>query len=812
MNGASPTAGADPGVYSGHALGTLSWSFDGALSPTGNNSFDLSIPSSQSVSDYQILDKITVTYERRTVAEQGALLITDDDADRRYEVSGLSSAPYLFLLGDPDPLTGLCFPSALTGASFASGTLTFELPAAGTTSRTLALASTTLLPGSVAACASRDLSDPSLGCDLLVVTHPDLHPQGQDGAWRAFLARRSAAMAVTVVDIQEVYDNYSYGIFDPTAIRTFLQDAAAQWAKVPRYVLLAGDATYDYKNYLGSPGFKNLVPTMMVEDTSDYVYMGFYATDAWYADVNGDGFPDMAVGRIPAASYADLAGVLQKLAVYEGQDASGDWAKSAFYVADTYRQPWEQQFELFNNQLQETMTIAPWLNAHVYFHDPPYNGTDYNAAAAAVRPWFGQCGLVHYDGHSGMTFWGYHDGILSANPVRGTSSDVDLLPAFDPLGPSMPLPFVVNSSCYNSGVQWSYRSIMEDLLLRPDLGSIGSYGYSGLAYTNEEETVTRSLFADAFGWDKERTLGDLEEAGRFALPSSNGRAVFSGILLGDPSLRLKLPAPLPPARLDAVPADAAVFLSWPSPPSPVDHFVLYRSSDGGQTWGTVTAPASGDLAYVDTEVQNGTTYTYVLKSWDPDGFEGAPTEEATATPDAGLCAILCQATVPSVIPVGETAEFHGEAQTTSCLGPPDFAWDFGDGTGAATADAVHAYGAPGSYPWSLTASRESASCTKSGTLRVVVPPTVVSVKKLQNPFRIKIEGTGFQADATAIVDGSPGTAVTVKSDQKLVLKGGSSLKALFPPSTFVSIRIVNGDGGEVSVLYDRTCDCWQPGG
>ena len=812
MNGAAPTAGADPGTYPGHALGTVSWSFDGSLSPSGSNTLELSVPASQTVSDYQILDKIAVTYRRQTVADQGALLLTDDDADRRYEVSGFASAPYSLLLGDPDPATGLYRPSVLAGASFGSGTCVFELPASGGASRSLALASTTSPPDSVAACASRDLSDPSLGCDLLVITHPELHPQGQDDAWQAFLARKRASLDVTVADIQEVYDNYSYGLLDPTAIRSFLQDAAARWAKAPRYVLLLGDATYDYKNYLSTPGFQNLVPTMMVEDTSDYVYMGFNATDSWYADVNGDGFPDMAVGRIPAASYADLAGVLQKLAVYDGQDSTADWAKSAFYVADTYRQPWEQEFELFSTQLQNTMTVSPWVNGHVYFHDPPYNGADYDAVAAAVRPWFTQCGIMHYDGHSGMTFWGYHDGILSANPVRGGSSDVDLLPDFDPAGTSAPLPFVVNSSCYNSGVQWSYRSLMEDLFLRPDRGSIGSLGYSGLAYSEEEEVATLGLYTSAFGWQKERTTGDLAEVARMTLPAADSRAVFSNILLGDPSMRLKLPAPLPPARLDAAPADGTVFLAWPASPAPVDHFVLYRSTDGGQTWGALAQPGSSDLAYVDSAVQNGATYTYVLKAWDSAGFEGPPSPEATATPAAGLCAIQCQAAVPAVIPVGQPAGFHGEAQTTSCLGPPDFAWDFGDGGAAGSADATHAYTSPGLYAWALTVSREGALCTKSGTIRAVVPPTVSSVHKLHDPFRIKIGGAGFQAGAAAFVGGSALESVNVKSDRKVILRGGAALKALFPADTFVAIRIVNPDGGEVTILFNRTTREWRSGG
>ncbi len=56
------------------------------------------------------------------------------------------------------------------------------------------------------------------------------------------------------------------------------------------------------------------------------------ATDMPYADLDGDGVPDLAVGRIPAHSAEELAAVLRKVIRYEQSD-HGSWEKSLNVVS-----------------------------------------------------------------------------------------------------------------------------------------------------------------------------------------------------------------------------------------------------------------------------------------------------------------------------------------------------------------------------------------------------------------------------------------------------------------------------------------------
>ena len=69
--------------------------------------------------------------------------------------------------------------------------------------------------------------------------------------------------------------------------RNFLSFAKDNWATPPRYVLLAGEGTYDYKAHQG--GADNIIPARLVP-TPD----GLYAWDGWYADFDDDLLPELA--------------------------------------------------------------------------------------------------------------------------------------------------------------------------------------------------------------------------------------------------------------------------------------------------------------------------------------------------------------------------------------------------------------------------------------------------------------------------------------------------------------------------------------
>jgi hypothetical protein len=74
-----------------------------------------------------------------------------------------------------------------------------------------------------------------------------------------------------------------------------------------------------------------------------------------------------------------------------------------------------------------------------------------------------------------------------------------------------------------------------------------------------------------------------------------------------------------------------VNLSWDAPtssPDPVAGYNVYRSPDGASTYQQLNTAAVTQTTYVDTGVQSGQTYDYIVESVDASGMESAPSNTA----------------------------------------------------------------------------------------------------------------------------------------------------------------------------------------
>lgn len=133
---------------------------------------------------------------------------------------------------------------------------------------------------------------PNATSDYLIVTAPEL----QSELAPLVALQSSRGLSTTVLRTDEIYARYSEHQRSPQAI------AQAIAAHRPRFVLLVGGDSYDYHDYLGL-GSQSLLPTFY--RAADPI-VRFAASDAPYADWDGDGAPDVALGRIPARTGAEL--------------------------------------------------------------------------------------------------------------------------------------------------------------------------------------------------------------------------------------------------------------------------------------------------------------------------------------------------------------------------------------------------------------------------------------------------------------------------------------------------------------------------
>lgn len=120
------------------------------------------------------------------------------------------------------------------------------------------------------------------------------------------------AADVDVVDVQDVYDEFAFGAHGPDAIRDFLNYAYTNWANPkPKYVLLVGDGTADPRNYLGG-GNLDFIPTIF----ANAQFSPEPPSDDTLADFNGDGRPELAVGRLPVGTASQTSTMANKIVNY----------------------------------------------------------------------------------------------------------------------------------------------------------------------------------------------------------------------------------------------------------------------------------------------------------------------------------------------------------------------------------------------------------------------------------------------------------------------------------------------------------------
>src|SRR5205807_5275006 len=133
----------------------------------------------------------------------------------------------------------------------------------------------------------------------------------------------------------------------PYAIRDFLRTATTAWTNKPHYLLLAGDASVDPRDYLGF-GFFDFVPTKVVITSALKT-----ASDDWFSDFNNTGFATIATGRLPARTVTDTQTMVSKIVGY-ATGSTGSWNNQALLVADA-----DDPGLSFTQQAQSVQKLLP---------------------------------------------------------------------------------------------------------------------------------------------------------------------------------------------------------------------------------------------------------------------------------------------------------------------------------------------------------------------------------------------------------------------------------------------------------------------
>jgi len=585
--------------------------------------------------DRQYPDKVTIAYRRLFAASGDALVFNYPNQDSRFQITGFSAAPATIydvsrLESGSNEVDPVLIAGATAGGIAGAVTCTFDVPrdtrsgAPATRSFSVAGPGAILKPDAIVRAADPVLKNPSSAADFIVITSRGAVDASPGGALDNLLSQRLLTRGLTsiIVYVDQIYDEFSYGLRDPNAIRAFLAYAYDNWkgsdgaAQPPAFVLLVGDASPDYKNTLQSADWVDQVPTPMMFQVSSI--LGYYSSDNWLASFRGtDQIPDIHLGRISTRNAVDAAGVFDKIRRYEESPAPGLWKGHAILAAGDGKFTGEaDQFESVQTGAAAAYFSFPPYSATsppLYFDNAPWLATDTagfkNALLNEIN---GGAIVLSFVGHGSFETWG-NNTFFTAEDARALNN-------------APYLPFVVNVNCLAGGFHYlvASGSMGEALTNNKSGGAIATFAPSGLSNVFIGPAVEDQLFAALFGPARERILGAASLGVRSALWSQGSIIdLQSYTFLGDPATLLATPAPPPPANLAAVAGNAQVSLSWSSPAEPVAGTRIARAaSDPAGPYVPIACDPVSATACVDRSVSNATTYYYYAVSFDAEGFGG----------------------------------------------------------------------------------------------------------------------------------------------------------------------------------------------
>jgi len=364
------------------------------------------------------------------------------------------------------------------------------------------------------------LKSPSNGADFIIITYDGFY----DNIIPLANFYQNKGLRVITTKVTDVYDEFSYGIFDPQAIKSFLEYAYFNWVlPSPLYVLLVGDANIDYKDNFGM-GNMNYVPTHLFET----YLLGQTPSDNWFVSVSGmDVLPDMFIGRLSVQTGAEVDGVVNKIINYESSQPLG-WNKNVQFVADN-----EPQFEELSNNLAANYLPVEYTALKVYMSQYSSGST----AKGAIKTNINNGTLItNYTGHGSVDNW--------AGENMFVTSDVSTL------NNTERLTFVTTLNCLNGFFPlplspWQpsedQTSLSEEFLKQANKGAIAVFAPTGLGYTSEHDILAQELFSTIFN-DGNIILGSTTTQAKIRAFSRgvSSDIVETFVLFGDPVTKLKV--------------------------------------------------------------------------------------------------------------------------------------------------------------------------------------------------------------------------------------------------------------------------------
>ncbi len=242
--------------------------------------------------------------------------------------------------------------------------------------------------------------------NYLIIAHPDFIDTPSRSLEIYADELRGRFESVDIVNVKDIYGQYSGHVVDAYAISTYIQDAYAE--RGTRRVLLVGDDIYDYHNNLGTKA-KSFIPSIYVKIATN---VNAVPSDAKYGDLDDDQVPDISVTRIPARTSSELDLIFSKRNNYLNNANNS----TAIFAADK-KDSSGYSFKM-NSEESISKYFSNWAVSAVFLDD-----VSLSSGRQTLIDAFNQgASLVSYFGHSSTDRWSI-SGLFTGDDVVKLESD-----------------------------------------------------------------------------------------------------------------------------------------------------------------------------------------------------------------------------------------------------------------------------------------------------------------------------------------------------------------------------------------------------
>lgn len=369
--------------------------------------------------------------------------------------------------------------------------------------------------------------------EMVIVTPLEFKPWADKIA-----AIHSGEMSVIVTPINQIYNEFSCGAKDLSAIRDYLRYLYKNAkGNTLRYVLLFGDGTVD--NITVSRGNTNYIPTYQSPQSLDEDNIISFISDDYFALLDDDegeytGLPDIGVGRIPVKTTTEAETAAHKIELYTN-NFFDSWEKNIAFVADDENQNIHaiqaDKIAVFaENDYPEYNISKIYIDA--YPRQQTVGGNLYPQAREDILKQFNLgAKIINFTGHGGINY-------LTDERIL-TNADIDNLRNINTL------PVFITSSCdvgrfdhYERTTDLGKDSPAERALHNAHGGAIAMITAARHAFSEQNYNLNKNIFnhiLDTKNDGRDMRLGDVVMLAKRETDDINMR---SFMLLGDPALML----------------------------------------------------------------------------------------------------------------------------------------------------------------------------------------------------------------------------------------------------------------------------------